>query len=91
MFKIFKATTPENEFERCKAAHKYAILRYKLERYYKDLEEGQVLIPDFMRIGERPQDRARQDIINLLATPDGIAKFDRLYEKAYQELAEVLP
>lgn len=82
--------TLENEFEYFKALHKYAILYAKVYAYYRDLEKNKTQIPDFMRIGQRPEDLTNRDLKNLLCTPDGLKKFDELYELAYKELAEVL-
>ena len=82
--------TLENEFEQHKAAHKYAILKARIIQYYKDLEAGQVLVPDFQRIGQRPEDLADRDLKELILRPDGLKKFNELYEHAYQDIAEVL-
>ena len=79
-----------NEFEQYKALHKYAILKAKAVQYYTDLEENSPTIPDFMRQGQTPEDLADAQLRNLLCIPDGFATFNRLYERAYQELAEVL-
>lgn len=43
----------EKEFEQYKALRKYCILKARIMQYYKDLEEGQINLPDFMR--ETPQ------------------------------------
>lgn len=82
--------TLEQEFEQYKAVHKYAVLKCKIIRYYKDLEADKVTVPDFQRIGERPEDLADRDLRLMLSSPDGLKEFNRLYEMAYQDLAEVL-
>lgn len=79
----------EMEFAEYKALHKYVILKAKITQYYKDLEDGQVNIPDFMRIGERPEDKADRDIREMIANKD-LVTFDILYQQAYEDLAEVL-
>lgn len=79
-----------DEFEQYKALHKYAILKAKAVQYYKDLEENSPTIPDFMRQGQTPEDLADAQLRNLLCIPDGLETFNRLYESAYNELAEVL-
>ena len=81
----------EHEFEYYKGLHKYVILKAKAVQYYKDLEENLPTIPDFMRHGQTPEDLADAQIRNLLALGDNGATFNRLYESAYKELAEVLP
>ena len=78
------------EFEEYKALHKYAILKAKAVKYYQDLEANSATIPDFMRQGQTPESLADGDIRNLICIPDNLATFNRLYEQAYQELAEVL-
>lgn len=80
----------EREFEEYKAVHKYSVLYAKIYQYYKDLERDKVLVPDFMRVGQRPEDLAQKALINLVCRPDGLKKFNELYEQAYQDLAEVL-
>lgn len=44
-----------------------------------------------MRQGLTPEDMANEQIANILSIPDKQQTFNRLYEIAYQELAEVLP
>lgn len=83
-------TSLEREFEEFKALHKFAILKAKITQYYRDLEDGQVLVPDFLRTGQRPEDLAERDIKALVLKKDNLAEFNRLYEIAYQDLAEVL-
>lgn len=39
----------EHEFEEYKALHKFAILKCRIMQYYTDMEEGQILVPDFQR------------------------------------------
>lgn len=78
------------EFEEYKALHKYAILKAKMVKYYQDLEANSPTIPDFMRQGQTPESLADGDIRNIICIPDNLEKFNSLYEKAYQELAEVL-
>lgn len=80
----------EQEFEQYKAIHKFAILKARLIQYYKDLEDGTVQIPDFMRVGQRPEDLADRDIRNLISRSNNLNEFNILYEQAYKDLAEVL-
>lgn len=81
----------EYEFEKYKALHKYSIIKALAVRYFMDLEADLPQIPDFMRVGQTPEELADKQIRNLLCLPDGGATFNRIYETAYQELAEVLP
>ena len=82
--------TLEQEFETFKALHKYAIMKVKLTRYFKDLEEGTIQLPDFLRPNDTPEKKADKAIRELALAPDGGKRFNELYEKAYQELTEVL-
>ena len=77
-----------SEFIDYKVSHKFAILKVKLIRYYRDLEAGSPTIPDFMREKDTPEAKADRDVSDLFANDR--EKFNSLYETAYQELAEVL-
>ena len=79
--------TLEKEFEEYKALHKYSVLKAKIMQYYKDLEEGQVNLPDFMR--ETPEEKADKELSILVSYyPE---KFNRLYERVWEEIAERMP
>lgn len=80
----------EQEFEEFKALHKFAVLKGKLMKYYQDLEVNQVLVPDFMRLHETPEALADKALKCLILRKDNLQEFNRLYEQAYQEIAEVL-
>lgn len=82
--------TLEREFEDFKALHKYAIMKVKLVRYFRDLEEATAQIPNFLRPNDTPEAKADQAIYELVNAPDGGKRFNQLYEQAYQEIAEVL-
>lgn len=82
--------TLEEEFAREKFKHQYTIVKYKLVRYFRDLEDNSPQIPDFMRIGQRPEDKADREIRNLIMKPDGARLFQEAYNRAYTELSEVL-
>lgn len=80
----------EEEFEQYKALHKYATLKAMIIQYYQDLEDGKIKLPDFMR-NDTPEKLADKDIKNLLCLSDGGEKFNRLYEAAWQVIAEIMP
>ena len=80
--------TLESEFEEFKAIHKIAILKAKIIMYYKHLEVNQVNVPDFMRKFETPEAKADYMIKRLVMRD--MREFNRLYEIAYKEIAEVL-
>lgn len=82
--------TLEQKFEQYKAVHKYVVLKCKIIQYYKALEANTVTVPDFQRRGQTPEDLADRDLRLMLASPEGLKEFNRLYELAYQDLAEVL-
>lgn len=81
--------TLEQEFEEYKALHKYSILKARIMQYYADLEGTGVNIPDFLR-DDTPEKLADRDLQELLSTCSGIEKFNKLYEMAWQEIAESL-
>lgn len=83
-------TTLELEFEEYKAIHKYSILKARIIQYYRDIEANTVTVPDFQRRGQTPEDLADRDLRLMLASPEGLKEFNRLYELAYQDLAGVL-
>lgn len=78
------------EFEYYRFLHQCTMLKAKAKQYYIDLEENSATIPDFMRQGLTPEDMANEQIANILSIPDKQQTFNRLYEIAYQEFAEVL-
>ena len=82
--------TLEQEFEEFKAIHKFAILKAKMIDYYNTLEDGELNIPSFLR-KDTPEKKADKDIRELLCLGDGGAKFNSLYEMAWDSMAEILP
>lgn len=82
--------TLEREFEEFKALHKYTMVKAKLVQFYMDLEADKPQLPDFMRIGQRPEDLADQDLRRLITSENGLQKFNKLYDEAYETLAEIL-
>ncbi len=87
---VVMVPTLEQEFEKYKAKHKLRILRTKILQYFKDIEDGQINVPDFMRIGQRPEDLADKALKELILHDNNLAMFNRLYEIAYNELSERL-
>lgn len=76
--------TLEKEFRIAKFNHKITIVMAKMIDYYETIMQGSLQIPSFMG-GDTPEKLAERDVNNLIETD--MAKFDRLYEKAYNELA----
>ena len=81
--------TLEEEFEQYKAVHKYSVLKAKIMDYYTTLDQGQINLPDFLR-DDTPEKLADRDLKELMSLKDGGVKFNRLYENAWNEIAEVL-
>lgn len=79
--------TLEKEFEIYKQLHKTSILTARISKYYKDLNESGVKIPEFLTVD--PLKMAQKEVIQLLSTD--INKFNTLYEEAWREYANVLP
>ena len=89
-FKKGNKFTLESEFEQFKAMHKYSILLAVAKKYYIDLQQsGRVNIPAFMQ-ANIAEESAKKDLQRLLSLPDGGRKFNSLYEKAWQEVANLL-
>ena len=79
----------EEEFAEYAALHKYSVVFAMAKKYYIDLQETGVNIPDFMR-DDSPDELARRDLIKLITAPDGGKEFNRLYELAWEEVAPLL-
>ena len=76
-----------NEFEQYKAQHKYSVLMAKLIQDNEFIMANEVNIPEFMG-GDTPEKRAEgqiREIYNL-----GIDNFNRAYERAWNEIAEMM-
>lgn len=82
--------TLEREFEEYKALHKYAVLKAKVMDYYNTLEQSQVNLPNFMR-DDNAEKLADRELRRLVLLDDNLATFNRLYERAWEEIAEVMP
>lgn len=80
----------EAEFEQFKAVHKYATLKARMIQFFTDAQNGEVNIPDFMR-DDTPEKLADREIRRILCMPDGLERFDRLYNACWEEIAEVMP
>lgn len=80
--------TLEQEFTAYKLSHIVAILKAKMIRYYEVILADKPQLPPFMG-GETPEKCAERDIEELYNRD--INKFYEMYERAYQEFAEVLP
>ena len=79
-----------NELDTYKTIHRYSIVKAKLVKYYKDLEQGQINIPDFLR-NDSPEKLADRDIQEMLTIDNGTNEFLELYDKVWNEVAEFLP
>lgn len=75
----------EQEFEQYKALHKYAVLKATIIRYFMDLEDNQINLPDWLR--ETPEQKADKEIKRLIMKNDNLQEFNELYEKAYNKIA----
>lgn len=83
--------TLENEFKRYKAMHKYKVLKAKMIRYYIDLKtsKGEVNLPPFI-IREQAEEQAEKDLREMLIQPDGLNRFNSLYEIAWDSMGELM-
>lgn len=82
--------TLEQEFEEFKALHKFSVLKGKMINYYRTIQQNEENLPNFMR-DDTPEKLADRDIRNLVLLNDGLFKFNSLYEKAWCEVAPMLP
>lgn len=70
-----------NEFVQYKAQHKYSVLMAKMIDYYATIMQDEILLPF-----DTPEARAEEDVRKVFNK--GKDEFDRLYELAWQEMAE---
>lgn len=80
--------TLEKEFSEFKILHIFAILKAKLIMYYEVILADTVQLPSFMG-GDTPESLAQRDIEELYNRD--INKFLEMYERAWDEVKEVLP
>lgn len=79
----------EDEFEQYKACHKYSVLKAKMIDYYTTLDMGKVNLPNFLR-NDSPEKRADEELRNIISMPDGMKRFNELYEIAWESIAELM-
>ena len=77
----------EKEFELYKQIHKATILQAKMTTYYENLQNTGITIPDFMQTP--PCKLAEKAVLDLICYSPKM--FEKLYNKAWDEVAEVLP
>ena len=77
--------TLESEFTFWRNQHRYNILFKRIERYYEDLLTSGVALPQFMR-EQTSEDLATNEMNKIINNEE---HFAFLYEKAYQELADM--
>ena len=83
--------TLESEFERAKAQHKHYILKFMIMDYfYGLLHSGELEIPEHFTEDKYIALLAEKHIKDLVLQGDNLKRFNRLYEKAYNELAPKL-
>ena len=75
----------ENEFEERKALHKYSVLMAKMISYYETIMANEIQIPFFMT-DDTPETRAEKAVRDVFNRDKN--EFNRLYELAWQEIAE---
>ena len=85
---MLKEYSLEKEFEIFKILHKTTVLQAKLTQFYKDFNETGITIPVFMQKDDA-EEKAKAEVSMLLT--NNIEVFEELYNKAWQEVAELLP
>lgn len=74
--------TLEQEFAEYVAMHKFTILFAMVKKYYIALQAAGTPIDDI------PDKLAQRELARLVMLPDNLATFNRLYEKAWEELRD---
>ena len=70
-----------DEFEQYKAQHKYSVLMAKMIMYYETIMQNEILLP--FDTAEKRAQKSIREIYN-----KDKDEFNRLYELAWQEIAE---
>ena len=78
-----KKISLEREFEEYKAQHKYSVLVAKMIDYYETIMADEILLPF-----DTPESRAEKSVMELYNRDKG--EFNRLYEVAWQSIAEMM-
>lgn len=78
--------TLESEFAEYAFIHKSSIVLGSLLKYYNDMAESGVSIPEFMT--ESPEVKAKNHYYRLLGDN---SKFNKIYESCWEKYKEVLP
>jgi len=73
----------EREFEEYKAQHKYSVLVAKMISYYETIMADEILLPF-----DTPEKRATESVDKLYNRDKN--EFNRLYEIAWNEIAELM-
>lgn len=72
-----------DEFVQYKAQHKYSVIMAKMIEYYTIIMQDELLLPF-----DTPEKRAEKAVRELYNRSK--EEFDRLYEKAWNEIAEMM-
>lgn len=81
-----KMTTLEQEFSDQVFIHKSSIVLGSLLKYYTDVANSGITIPEFM--DETPEEKAQEHYYKLLANRN---KFNETYEQCWNRYKEILP
>ena len=78
--------TLAKEFEHYKFLHKSSIVLGSLLKYYNDVANSGVTIPDFMR--KSPEEEAKEHYYRLLENRE---EFNKMYDKCWERYGALLP
>ena len=76
------------EFEEFKALHKYSVLMGKMINYYETIMANEIQLPPCFNNNDTPEKRAEREVRALFYRDKN--EFNRLYEKAWQDIAEMM-
>ena len=76
--------TLENEFREMVAQHKFAVVYAAAVKYYEDLQGTGAVLAD------TPENLTQQHMAKLMMMQDNGITFNRLYEEAWHEIADLL-
>lgn len=74
------------EFQQYVFIHKSAIVEAALIKYYRDLQDTGIKLPDFM--DESPTQKAQKALIEIL---NDKSKFNRMYNAVWEEVKWIMP
>lgn len=82
-------TSLEREFENFKIGHKSAVIKAVALKYYGDLYDSEINLPEFIESKEDVVERKASNYLLELANDNN--RFNKVYENCWERVKEYLP